>query len=67
MSNEIQDLEGPPGDEALRRDRPKNPEDPTSAVESKRPTSVSDSAPAQPKRKTQAGASARKRRKRFVL
>jgi len=66
MRNEIQDVQGPPGDEAIRRERPANPDDPTSAVESKRPA-VSDPAWAQPERKTQAGASSRKRRKRFVL
>jgi len=37
MRNEIQDVQGPPGDEAIRRERPANPDDPTSAVELKRP------------------------------
>jgi hypothetical protein len=67
MSNEIQDVEGPPGDERLRRDRPANPGDPTSAVEPKCPSSISDPALAQAKRQTNIGALPRKRKKRFVL
>jgi hypothetical protein len=67
MKNDIDDLEGPPDDEAVRRDGPANPEDPKSAVEPKRAVSVSEPAPEQPKRKTKTGAAARKRRKRFVL
>jgi hypothetical protein len=67
MSNEIQDVEGPPGDDAIRRNRPANPDDPTFAVEPKHPTSIGNPVPAQAERTTQAGASSRKRRKRFVL
>jgi hypothetical protein len=67
MSNEIQDVETPPDDEALRRDGPANPDDPRSAVEPKRPAPISDPAAGQAKRKTSAVASPRKRRKRFVL
>jgi hypothetical protein len=67
MNNEIEHLEGSPGDETLTRHGPEDPEVPASAVERKRPASGNDSAPAQRKRKTQAGASTRKRRKRFVL
>jgi len=67
MKNEIDDLEESPGDEALRRDSPANPEDPKSAVEPKRTVSVSEPTPEQPKLKTNTAAAARKRRKRFVL
>jgi hypothetical protein len=67
MNNEIEDLEGSPGDETSRRLGPAHPEVPASAVEPKRPVSGCDPAPTQAKRKTKAGASTRKRRKRFVL
>jgi hypothetical protein len=67
MRNEIDDLEGPPGDQTSRRNGPANPEVPASGVEPKHPVSESDAAPAQAMRKAQAGASPRKRRKRFVL
>jgi len=67
MNSEIDDLEGSPGDQASRRNGPANPEDSVSAVERKRSASAHIPAPAQPRQKTRAGASVRKRRKRFVL
>jgi hypothetical protein len=67
MKNEIEDLEGPQGDETSRRKEPANPEESAGAVE--RQSSVLATDPAQPQRnqRPEAGVPARKRRKRFVL
>ena len=67
MNGEIEDLEGPPGDEASSRNSPADPEDLAPAVERKQSASGHIPAPTQRKRKTKAGASAPKRKKRFVL
>ena len=67
MKKAIDDREGPPDDDPRRGNRPAGPEGPASAGEPKRAGCGGDPAPEQPKRKTQAGAAARKRRKRFVL
>jgi len=67
MNKEIDDLGRAPGEASRAKDPSATPESAALKVQRQRPAFGSEPAPAQPKQKTQAGASARKRRKRFVL
>lgn len=67
MNKEIDGLGRAPGEASRAKDAPATPESAALEVQRQRPALGSEPAPAQPKRKTQAGASAPKRRKRFVL